>query len=1004
MANRAMKISALWLPWLFLAFITASVNAATTTTKKTPPRLTVFHGSRVRSRNNPGSTQASSSFPRDYKTFFYNQTLDHFNYLPESYATFRQRYVVNFKHWRGAQVAAPIFVYFGEEGSIDNDVDQIGFLVENAARFGALQVYIEHRYYGQSIPFGSRAEAMKNASTLGYFNSAQALADYAEVIINLKKNLSAHSSPVIVVGASYSAMLASWFRLKYPHVALGALASSAPILYFDDITPQDGYYSIVAKDFKEASKNCHDTIRHSWSALDKAAAKPNGLAVLSKKFKTCQRMTDVSELKEFLDGIYTGAAQYDMPPRYPVNVICKAIDGASRKTDILDRIFAGVVAYKKNKTCYDLHEYDFSDETEQGWSWQTCSDMVIPIGITSNNTMFPAEPFDLQESIDYCKNLYGVPPRPHWITSYYGGQDIKLVLKKFGSNIIFSNGLRDPYSSGGSLQSTYINKWLNCAGSHCLDILLAKKDDPKWLVMQRKKEVEIVNGWLLKYYEDISALWLPWLFLAFITASVNATTTTTKKTPPRLTVFHGSRVRSRNNPGSTQASSSFPRDYKTFFYNQTLDHFNYLPESYATFRQRYVVNFKHWRGAQVAAPIFVYFGEEGSLDDDVDQIGFLVENAARFGALQVYIEHRYYGQSIPFGSRAEAMKNASTLGYFNSAQALADYAEVIINLKKNLSAHSSPVIVVGASYSAMLASWFRLKYPHVALGALASSAPILYFDDITPQDGYYSIVAKDFKEASKNCHDTIRHSWSALDKAAAKPNGLAVLSKKFKTCQRMTDVSELKEFLDSIYTEAAQYDMPPRYPVNVICKAIDGASGKTDILDRIFAGVVAYKKNKTCYDLHEDDDSSDETNQGWSWQTCSEMAIPIGITSNNTMFPAEPFDLEEFIDYCKNLYGVPPRPHWITSYYGGQDIKLVLKKFGNNIIFSNGLRDPYSSGGVLEDISQSIVAVKTVQGSHCLDILLARKDDPKWLVMQRKKEVEIVNGWLLKYYEDVRAS
>lgn len=49
----------------------------------------------------------------------------------------------------------------------------------------------------------------------------------------------------------FDAVLASWFRLKYPHVALGALASSAPILYFDNIVPpEDGYYSIVTKDFR----------------------------------------------------------------------------------------------------------------------------------------------------------------------------------------------------------------------------------------------------------------------------------------------------------------------------------------------------------------------------------------------------------------------------------------------------------------------------------------------------------------------------------------------------------------------------------------------------------------------------------------------------------------------------------------------------------------------------------------------------------------------------------
>lgn len=48
----------------------------------------------------------------------------------------------------------------------------------------------------------------------------------------------------------YDAVLASWFRLKYPHIVIGALASSAPILYFEDITPHDGYGVVVSNDFK----------------------------------------------------------------------------------------------------------------------------------------------------------------------------------------------------------------------------------------------------------------------------------------------------------------------------------------------------------------------------------------------------------------------------------------------------------------------------------------------------------------------------------------------------------------------------------------------------------------------------------------------------------------------------------------------------------------------------------------------------------------------------------
>ena len=79
-------------------------------------------------------------------------------------------------------------------------------------------------------------------------------------------------------------------------------------------------------------------------------------------------------------------------------------------------------------------------------------------------------------------------------------------------------------------------------------------------------------------------------------------------------------------------------DLETYFYNQTLDHFNYNPESYATFQQRYVINSKYWGGSNSSSPILVYFGAEAPLDGDLAVIGFLDDNAAIFNALLVYIE------------------------------------------------------------------------------------------------------------------------------------------------------------------------------------------------------------------------------------------------------------------------------------------------------------------------------------------------------------------------------
>lgn len=67
--------------------------------------------------------------------------------------------------------------------------------------FAYLLTSLQHRFYGESKPFGKKQQ--KSAETLGYLNSQQALADYAILIRSLKQNLSSEASPVIVFGGSY---------------------------------------------------------------------------------------------------------------------------------------------------------------------------------------------------------------------------------------------------------------------------------------------------------------------------------------------------------------------------------------------------------------------------------------------------------------------------------------------------------------------------------------------------------------------------------------------------------------------------------------------------------------------------------------------------------------------------------------------------------------------------------------------------------------------------------
>ena len=78
--------------------------------------------------------------------------------------------------------------------------------------------------------------------------------------------------------------------------------------------------------------------------------------------------------------MYAVAAQYNHPPRYPVTVVCGGIDGAPEGSDILSRIFAGVVAYRGNRSCYNTSVNP--TETSEGWRWQ------VTTYLYDNNTKY----------------------------------------------------------------------------------------------------------------------------------------------------------------------------------------------------------------------------------------------------------------------------------------------------------------------------------------------------------------------------------------------------------------------------------------------------------------------------------------------------------------------------------------------------------------------------------------------------------------------------------------
>ena len=80
--------------------------------------------------------------------------------------------------------------------------ENTGFQREAAEQLGAKVVFMEHRYYGKSVP----------DKKMTYLSAEQALADFADYLDNLKKT--ENVGPVIALGGSYGGMLAAYIRIK----------------------------------------------------------------------------------------------------------------------------------------------------------------------------------------------------------------------------------------------------------------------------------------------------------------------------------------------------------------------------------------------------------------------------------------------------------------------------------------------------------------------------------------------------------------------------------------------------------------------------------------------------------------------------------------------------------------------------------------------------------------------------------------------------------------------
>ncbi|KAK3907643.1 Putative serine protease K12H4.7 [Frankliniella fusca] len=439
---------------------------------------------------------------------------------------------------------------------------------------------------------------------------------------------------------------------------------------------------------------------------------------------------------------------------------------------------------------------------------------------------------------------------------------------------------------------------------------------------------------------------------------------------------------------------------KTGFFDQLLDHFDI--SNPATWQQRYFANDALY---EKDGPVFLFIEGESEASSAWLQPGgsYMYQLAKMFKARMYVLEHRFFGQSQP-------TKDISTanLKYLSPDQALADLAYFIEHLIEwGEMQRGQKLAVFGGSYPGNLAAWARLKYPHLVHAAVASSAPVRAEVDFKE---YFEVVTQSIRTISGNeCADNVKKGFDRIEKLLLTTDGLTTVQKTFLMCDppntaNKLDMDILYEIIANPFAGAAQYNRDnsySQYSLKEQCKFMLGDLTDDEAVQALGNVFTASQYPFGCLDLTYKTNTAnlksieyDDGTRQWVYMTCAIFGY-FQTADGNTVFPKGYFDVPYFEQQCKDAFG--------ENYNDTMVQKGVLRTntvFGDwnpdveNVMFVNGMIDPWHSLSVLEDVNEKSPAVVISSTSHCYDMYADDPSDSAELRQAREKIKQFVQSAL----------
>lgn len=411
--------------------------------------------------------------------------------------------------------------------------------------------------------------------------------------------------------------------------------------------------------------------------------------------------------------------------------------------------------------------------------------------------------------------------------------------------------------------------------------------------------------------------------------------------------------------------------------NSTASYFDQLvwhnDSSRGTFKQRYYVDTSHWGGP--GFPVFLELGGEGPAGGSPG--GFAATLGAQLKALCVTLEHRYYGDSFP-----APLSDRATLETLTVDTALADAAAFVSFLKSLYGAGSSPLLVIGGSYSGALSAWFRVAYPDLAVASWSSSGVVNAVYNFTAFD--HQVLA----DLPPACGAALEGVTAAFD-AAWDAGGAtrAALLELFGTASYF-EKADMAWMLADGAAMAAQYGSKAS-----LCAALVPV---TDPLKQFAAFLVSrYGPSfaSNCYystACLSDPSMSDQwISADWQWvsQCCRELAY--WQVHDDQTYRSAAITLDYYNAQCQASFGFDPSSSnaAFNAAHGGATPN------GTNVVALNGSDDPWQHAAVRRSLSPSYVEfTATCDGcGHCGD--LSNSANPA-IAVQHAAITDYVTAWL----------